>query len=205
VSGPPELALRHALVGQDWHCAIALLSAHWHEFAFSGCGDALRTALPPPPAEEVRADPALALAYAADRLDLGDRSGATTYLRLADSHRHLVTDDYKDRFALITGAFRLTEAQLGDGQAAPLPRRDVMALAPRHLLEADNISAGEELSRREVTVLHYLQSPLSNAEIASELCLSVHTVKTHIRNIFRKLGVARRRDAVRRARELQLL
>jgi LuxR family maltose regulon positive regulatory protein len=42
-------------------------------------------------------------------------------------------------------------------------------------------------------------------EIAAELCLSVNTVKTHIRNIYRKLAATRRRDAVRKARELRLL
>jgi LuxR family maltose regulon positive regulatory protein len=46
---------------------------------------------------------------------------------------------------------------------------------------------------------------LSNVEIASELSLSVNTVKTHVRNIYRKLDADRRREAVRRARQLQLL
>jgi len=64
---------------------------------------------------------------------------------------------------------------------------------------------GEWLTDREVTVLRYLQSSLSNGEIAAELYLSVNTVKTHVRNIYRKLDVARRRDAVRKARDQQLL
>jgi len=64
---------------------------------------------------------------------------------------------------------------------------------------------GEPLTERELTVLRYLQSILSNVEIAAELSLSVNTVKTHIRNIYRKLDATRRRDAVRRARELHLL
>ncbi len=63
----------------------------------------------------------------------------------------------------------------------------------------------EPLTSREATVLRYLQSTLSNHEIAAELSLSVHTVKTHVRNIYRKLGVAQRREAVRTAREQQLL
>ncbi|GIG90301.1 LuxR C-terminal-related transcriptional regulator [Plantactinospora endophytica] len=64
---------------------------------------------------------------------------------------------------------------------------------------------GEPLTERELTVLRYLQSILSNVEIAAELSLSVNTVKTHVRNIYRKLDATRRRDAVRRARELNLL
>ncbi|MEE6262280.1 LuxR C-terminal-related transcriptional regulator [Plantactinospora sonchi] len=64
---------------------------------------------------------------------------------------------------------------------------------------------GEPLTERELTVLRYLQSILSNVEIAAEMSLSVNTVKTHVRNIYRKLDATRRRDAVRRARELRLL
>ena len=63
----------------------------------------------------------------------------------------------------------------------------------------------EQLTERELTVLRYLQSILSNGEIAAELMLSVNTVKTHVRSIYRKLQTSRRRETVRRARELRLL
>ena len=46
---------------------------------------------------------------------------------------------------------------------------------------------------------------MSNQEIAGELFVSVNTVKTHLRSIYRKLGAARRRDAVESARRLELL
>jgi LuxR family maltose regulon positive regulatory protein len=69
----------------------------------------------------------------------------------------------------------------------------------------DHHATVRPLTDRELTVLRYLQSMLSNVEIASELSLSVNTVKTHVRNIYRKLDADRRREAVRRARELQLL
>jgi LuxR family maltose regulon positive regulatory protein len=61
------------------------------------------------------------------------------------------------------------------------------------------------LTDREQLVLRYLSSALSNAEIAAELYLSVNTIKTHQRMVYRKLGAAGRRDAVRRAKELRLL
>ena len=43
------------------------------------------------------------------------------------------------------------------------------------------------------------------AEVAEEMYISVNTVKTHLRNIYRKLAAAHRNEAVRRARELQLI
>ena len=63
----------------------------------------------------------------------------------------------------------------------------------------------EPLSPRERAVLRYLPTMMSNQEIASELFVSVNTVKTHLKAIYRKLDVADRREAVRRARALELL
>jgi len=54
-------------------------------------------------------------------------------------------------------------------------------------------------------VLRYLPSMLTFVEIGSELYISVNTTKSHVRSIYRKLGVVGRRDAVRRARQLHLL
>ena len=63
----------------------------------------------------------------------------------------------------------------------------------------------EPLSEREQVVLRYLPSTLSAGEIADELFVSLNTVKTHIKSIYRKLDTNRRWDAVKRARQLQLL
>ncbi len=68
---------------------------------------------------------------------------------------------------------------------------------PRYLPEA--------LTPRELTILRFLGTSMSAAEIAGELFLSVNTVKTHIASIYRKLTVSRRREAVQRARELELI
>ena len=51
-------------------------------------------------------------------------------------------------------------------------------------------------SQREIEVLRYLPSVLTAGEIGAELCISVNTVKAHLRSIYRRLGVTRRRDAV---------
>jgi LuxR family maltose regulon positive regulatory protein len=63
----------------------------------------------------------------------------------------------------------------------------------------------EPLSERERAVLRMLPALLSNQEIAGELFVSVNTVKTHVKTIYRKLDVTSRRDAVVRARELRLI
>ena len=63
----------------------------------------------------------------------------------------------------------------------------------------------EPLSDRETAVLRYLPTALSKAEIASEMFVSVNTVKTHMKNIYRKLDVTDRSHAVRRARTLHLV
>ena len=54
-------------------------------------------------------------------------------------------------------------------------------------------------------MLRYLPSMMLNREIAAEMFFSENTVKTHLKSIYRKFGVTRRRDAVLRARELSLL
>jgi LuxR family maltose regulon positive regulatory protein len=63
----------------------------------------------------------------------------------------------------------------------------------------------EPLSNREQAVLRYLPTMLTNQEIAAETHVSVNTVKTHVKNIYRKLEVRGRRDAVKRARRLHLI
>jgi LuxR family maltose regulon positive regulatory protein len=63
----------------------------------------------------------------------------------------------------------------------------------------------EPLTDREREVLRRVAQLLSTAEIASELYISVNTVKTHLKSVHRKLAVTHRREAVRRARQLKLI
>lgn len=66
-------------------------------------------------------------------------------------------------------------------------------------------SLPDPLTEREHAVLRLLATSLSTAEIADEMCLSINTVKTHLAAIYRKLTASRRREAVLRARQLELL
>ena len=74
-----------------------------------------------------------------------------------------------------------------------------------HLRRAPAGSPVEMLTDRETAVLQYLPTLMSNAEIADGLHLSINTVKSHLKAVYRKLGVEGRRDAVLRGRELELI
>ncbi len=63
----------------------------------------------------------------------------------------------------------------------------------------------EPLSASELRVLRYLPTNLTGPAIAGELWVSPNTVKTHLRNIYAKLGAHSRAEAVARARDLRLL
>ena len=80
---------------------------------------------------------------------------------------------------------------LGGSRRAPMPIGPVAPLEP--------------LSKSEIRVLRYLPTHLSAPEIAAELSVSLSTVKTHMRNLYGKLGAHQRATAVERARALGLL
>jgi DNA-binding CsgD family transcriptional regulator len=62
-----------------------------------------------------------------------------------------------------------------------------------------------ELSKRELEVLGLLAQGISNQEIATKLFVSVSTVKTHLQNLFEKLEVKRRTQAIEKAKRLNLI
>ncbi|MCP4541035.1 MAG: response regulator transcription factor [Chloroflexi bacterium] len=77
---------------------------------------------------------------------------------------------------------------------APLP--------PAHIPDQPLV---EPLSERELDVMHHLVDGQTNQEIAQTLCISVNTVKTHLKNIYGKLGVSSRRQAAAEANKLGLV
>lgn len=90
--------------------------------------------------------------------------------------------------------------------AADLGRHQGLAL---ELIDRARLSPGpafvEPLTERETAVLRHLPTLMSNHEIADRLHVSVNTVKTHLKSLYRKLGVTSRREAVQRGRVLELL
>ena len=109
------------------------------------------------------------------------------------------------------GAPLLAEARSVIGRCADpgIAGRYLARTESRHgIQEAGNSTAAglpEQLTDREMAVLRYLPSTLSQRDIASELFVSLNTVKTHCRAIYRKLGVGDRKAAIQRARDADLL
>jgi LuxR family transcriptional regulator, maltose regulon positive regulatory protein len=136
-------------------------------------------------------------------------------------------DDLGDRRAAEESLERALELAEPDGLVLPFLLAPVQALLehlPRHrtahatlvrtILDlragsssphAEPFPMLDELSHAELRVLRFLPSNLKTPEIASELCISANTVRTHIRHIYAKLDAHDRSEAVARARELGLL
>ena len=107
---------------------------------------------------------------------------------LSEAAAHGVMPDYTSRLLAVSEA---------EGRIDPDDSLRLAAPASQPLVEL--------LSDRELEVLQLIAQGLSNREISERLFLALITVKGHNRNIFRKLQVRRRTEAVARARELGLL
>jgi LuxR family maltose regulon positive regulatory protein len=84
----------------------------------------------------------------------------------------------------------------------------IAALACQELAQAPTptpVAPIEQLTARELAVLRMLPLRLSNREMAAQMYISVNTLKTHVRAIYRKLDVPHRSAAVRRAKALELV
>jgi LuxR family maltose regulon positive regulatory protein len=131
---------------------------------------------------------------------LGDDERAVT--ALVRACRIAAPADLRISFARhaagVADLFERFGAQLGAEQAFALVVLD-------GLRGGDGPVFVEPLTARERAVLRYLPTLMSNAEIAGEMFVSVNTVKTHLKAVYRKLGVERRREAVERARHLELV
>jgi len=77
--------------------------------------------------------------------------------------------------------------------------------APSAIPERAATLAVEPLTEREREVLRHVSGMLNTAEVASEMYISINTVKSHLKSIYRKLAAGHRGEAVRRARQLELI
>ena len=201
-------AAERASSGTSLEAAVTIA----HVWATAGDGDQAEQALAPVLAADGEAPDRIRvqawlvdarLSYAGGDSARGRRSLACA-LRLAE----------REQFRLLFVAER--------GWLGPVLRRDLeLADAHRRLLAPvlgrDQFPASvpaprkapvlvvEPLTEREREVLVHVAGMLNTAEVASEMYISVNTVKTHLKSIYRKLAADHRSEAVRRARQLQLI
>jgi ATP/maltotriose-dependent transcriptional regulator MalT len=100
---------------------------------------------------------------------------------------------------------RLDMEQLRGSEAAPLARRLLRAMCAPDVEGGAPIGMGEELTKRELSILKRLETGLSNKEIAEAIFVSEGTLKWHLHNVYGKLNVKNRTGAMSRARALGIL
>ncbi len=150
------------------------------------------------------AQPELTRAITLARRGLGVVELAYVLISVADAHREL--GDRRTAIQLVREARELSTHAPDPGTVLPRlldkAERSLRLVSERH---GSRVVAIEELTAREAAVLTLLPTGLSAREIGQELGVSRNTIKTHSKNLYRKLGAAGRREAVARGRELGLL
>ena len=142
--------------------------------------------------------------------------GLLSALMVWGKYRLLVLDHATELYILMIGIiFVVMGAWLGSKLTKPrtivqkeiiIKEVEVPAPAESKLFISENINPGASgLSQRELDVLQLLAKGLSNEEIAGQLFVSQNTVKTHLSNLYFKLDVKRRTQAVEKARLIGLL
>ncbi|MFJ4422354.1 LuxR C-terminal-related transcriptional regulator [Streptomyces bobili] len=203
---PDEAAeVLQGVTGDQPVCAVeaaAIQVAAGRASAAIGLLDSIRTAGRPGPAVTVRA--ALVRAQAAQCAGDTDTARKLVTQALLDARQERLRRPFLDAGAWIRPLLATPALhELAAGWLTPgLPRHGGQSRpespSPPPLVEV-------ELSGRERDVLERLARMMSTEEVAADLYVSVNTVKTHLKSVYRKLAVNRRGDAVRRARDLRLL
>jgi LuxR family maltose regulon positive regulatory protein len=135
---------------------------------------------------------ALALAEPEGYLRIFVDEGAAIAKLLRQAQSRGIRPNYVSKLLAAFGAEEQRSGGADERQGSPLPLRP-----PAPLLI-------EPLTERELELLRLVAAGFTNQEIAKELFLAVGTVKKHLNNIFGKLGVNNRTQAVARGRELDL-
>jgi LuxR family transcriptional regulator, maltose regulon positive regulatory protein len=158
-------------------------------------------------AQDAAGDPAAAERALGRALDLAEQDGVVMPFLIHRAPELL--EQYsrrRTRHAALVARVRALLAPGSPDGTGPAPG----GLAGARQVREDGLPAPgepwrEPISAMEMRVLRFLPTNLKAAEIADELYLSVHTVKTHMRHLYTKLDVHGRGEAVQRARALGLL
>ncbi|WP_370618645.1 LuxR C-terminal-related transcriptional regulator [Mumia qirimensis] len=190
-----RLVARHARLSHE----IALLGSGDVRAAAAALADHLDALPTPAPDIEVR----LHLAHAVLAHRTEDATAASTAMRraLASTEQHGWRRAWRELGA--TAVELLSAERQRVGRHADLVARLLVDLRGEH--RRDSVGLVVALSVREDEILQYLPGTLDQAEICAALFISRNTLKTHLRAIYRKLGVESRREAVLKAEAIGLL
>jgi LuxR family transcriptional regulator, maltose regulon positive regulatory protein len=206
--GRPQAAL--GLLGPDQRSPFALLAAVTVARAHLALGD-LRRAQASVSTVVTTPSPLVNRRTAVEALvceaEIAERGGAEARaaelldraLQVADGEFALPFVGAAETFAPLLARHPTIAERWPDRPSGPV---DGLVPVPAQL---DGADLPDPLTFREQAVLRLMTTSMSTAEIAEQLSVSVHTVKSHLAAIYRKLAVNRRREAVLRARELELL
>jgi LuxR family maltose regulon positive regulatory protein len=131
----------------------------------------------------------------------GDNEDARSHLReaMALGERYSLIEVFVCTGPMIV---RLLSGLVGEYQEF---RRVILKRSSESLVSSLARALPDPLTGRELEILSYLPSRLTNVELAHECYVSVNTIKTHMAHIFQKLGATNRNDAIAQARAIGLL
>jgi LuxR family transcriptional regulator, maltose regulon positive regulatory protein len=124
-----------------------------------------------------------------------------------ESYVRTIVDEGPPMAEILSGMLQATNRGSLDPPVASRYLRKLLAVLERDSARTASPVGGlpERLSGREREILQLVAAGKSNRRIAAELFVSVGTVKTHLNNLYRKLGAHSRTQAVARARDLNLI
>jgi LuxR family maltose regulon positive regulatory protein len=146
---------------------------------------------------QARGDPVKATNYLERALSLGEAEGfVRSFIDLGPPMGELLSTLFEQGIAA-----HYAQKLLGE-MAHAMPAAEWQIAAARTTREIPSMF--EALTEREVQVLRLLNTELSIPEIADELIVGVSTVRSHVKNIYSKLGVHSRYEAIAKAKELDI-
>jgi DNA-binding CsgD family transcriptional regulator len=148
-------------------------------------------------------------------LPYGACLGLLSVLIVWGKYQLLIVDYAAELYALLVGVVfiavgawlgrKLTKPKTIIKQEVVIREVPVPTPAESKLFISENNNEKAGISQRELDVLQLLAKGLSNEEIAGRLFVSQNTVKTHLSNLYFKLDVKRRTQAVEKARSMGLI
>jgi LuxR family maltose regulon positive regulatory protein len=203
LEGSPEVAFRVAAEGDvrshfvNFELAIDALLLGDLDQAHKTCGGVPTPTESSGPLAWIEHHLVCALLADAD----GDNDDARSHLReaMALGERHSLIEVFVSTGPMIV---RLLSGLVGEYQEL---RRVILKRSSESLVSSLARALPDPLTGRELEILSYLPSRLTNIELAHQCYVSVNTIKTHMAHIFQKLGATNRNDAIAQARAIGLL